>query len=947
MYKFILTDQTKTFVFDFSFGKEDEAILQEGLGSCRYVKYDLYRTNNDREDKIKIWEGFLCVNQEQKFELRYPDHIDIKGSMSLFQDKGKDYIFMDTFYGFELERHFDGNIMEIPANPLVDPIGPIKPLPIIDPSAVEEEFVISDSYNDLFPYLYVKEWPELSEMDVNYFMYYNNNAISPPANFYADLLSFFTKEGSPEANSRANIQALAYDFVNGISPYENEYINGMENLPKPFNSFPRIYDELQKLNNLDAIEIEIYLLEQLNFEREELKLFLDNDFYRQDKDQIWQSVLALSIIGFYNNRGLQELIKTLLVCHILEEIILNPLHDEFHQFKNLLNASLVLPGPVFPLPPYDGLSPITSLTGCVVPYAMGDLQMIQHQLIGYRTGEVAHIENVLPGEIKEVSNSSLEELNENSTEQDQRNHESETQWTGSMEGFNTEIAKTFNKTDNELDDFKELTTSYGPPTTGTYGGSVNFKNTITENEETGNNHFAKQILDQTVERLNRKMIKVFQKNKLNRTEEATTHTLDNRNGLEAIRGIYSWVNKVYSSRVVNYGNRFLLEFLIDKPILKQPEEFLINTGLIPPNDLPQPINSFKDISLENYADLAAEYGINNVNLPPAQQQTTYCLFNDDRVLSAQMIAISENYIPSEVAICYSTNNDLQLIAGEIILSLPSTENNAQQKLTADISAAYEADCMVSSIPILLTSTGIYTSPPDIPGFYVSVSINSVPSKNLMDNWRLSVYDALMQAYQKNKSEALKKAKTSTKLNKQKGKEWVNYELIRTCKALLYQIHLEKSTPAQPSLSPPIEAVDEPIFYEFFNLGLEWNEATYSFSNKNPLPQKENVLKALLQEDYNSTSYNFLESDKIRVMVPVSPSFNYRVLYYLNTGLISEIKDFLTPIFESTEHIALSLKQAEEGRSKAKIESPWEVLIPTNMQWLQNSGELPTFKSLDS
>jgi hypothetical protein len=402
--------------------------------------------------------------------------------------------------------------------------------------------------------------------------------------------------------------------------------------------------------------------------------------------------------------------------------------------------------------------------------------------------------------------------------------------------------------------------------------------------------------------------------------------------------------------VVNYGNRFLLEFLIDKPALNVANELDLAEGLIPLTELSPPIQSFEDITLENYSSLAAQYGVQNVAIPPVQQKTVYTFFNEDKALTAQMLQIPEAYVPITADISYQTQNDLQLIVGDQIILLNPGENSANASslchCTEDLTKMYEPDCEVLSIPVVLSAIVAYTSPPESSDYFISVGLSCAPSLRIMNTWKREVYDALIKAQEKNKEQAIHLLKSPAKINRQIPKEWVNLEVIQSCQNLLYQVHLKKATPAEPILSPPATEVNKPAFYEFFNSSMEWTEATYAFSDKNAPALMERISLSLLGNELGNTAAEYLESDMLRVMVPIQPSFNYRMLYFLQTGLISYISDSITPITENTEIIAASLKKTEKTGAKANTLSreSWEIVVPTNMQWLQDKNTLPTYTS---
>ena len=937
----------KQFIFEFLFKDEELDIFRDGGFENCYVEYRLFRKDKTKENEIFHWKGYLNFNSIEFFQLSFDDKIDIKGGMKLFNNDEQNFIWINVFYCYKLENHFEGNIVLIPGNVYPIPIDPIPIDPtddIPEPNIPDQETILPSNYNDLFPYLYLRKWPNLTKLEEDYFFSYKYTKSSPYIpNLYAELLTNFNSSGVAKPNARENIIAEAFEFVNGSKPYEGQYITDTLLLPEPYNIFPAIYDILQEYNFISDYDLRIIILKELKVDLEFLITTNIHINHKEIMDRLWQNVFALSILNFYNIIGLENEIKILLVCNIIEYIIHHPIeNNQSKELKHFIEASIVLPSPVFPLPSgNDSFQSISQINGTVVPYAIGDLHMIQHKLIGYRPGEIAHIENVLPGEIKERSNASSHEISETSVDTNETTLYKDNHWETRLEGFNAEIGNTLMGNDTNIDDYNNLQTSYGPPTTGTYTGKVTLTKKQDLNEKTNDNHFAKKVLDQTIARMNRNIKQVFTRQQVKKTEEAVVHTLDNRNGECNVRGIYNWVNKVYSTRVINYGNRFLLEFLIDKPFPKIESDIaLIENGLIPPANRLEPILSFKSITRDNYAQLTADYGVMNSPLPPDEYKTSYVLFNDDK-MTAQMLSIEDGYVPYKSEVGYSTSTDMKLLVGGTLIELKTSSNST---LDVKLNTIGVPEYSTVAIPVLLNEVANYSSPPSSTGFYVSVGVQSIPSDRLMNSWKVSVYDAIIKAYKENVKMAIADVNKEKKQNKLRELSWVNQSIINSCKAILYKIYLEKNEVIQSPISSSLENdISEPSYYQFFEQAMEWEECTYEFYQENNFP-KNNKINQQIQNFHQGKSFTqYLEDKHLRVMVPVEPNFNYKMLYYLSNGLIPYTRNIITPVVESTKPIAVAFKKAREIYNEPSIIiKPWEILVPTNMQWLIDDDELPFY-----
>lgn len=110
-YSFILDAcGTKEFIFEFSF--EDSLEQECDLATSRYVAYRLFR--KDLPKNVRTWAGCLS-HVEEHFNLNLPDGINIDGTLRLFKNLERYFVWIDTGYCYELEEHFEGNIIEIPS----------------------------------------------------------------------------------------------------------------------------------------------------------------------------------------------------------------------------------------------------------------------------------------------------------------------------------------------------------------------------------------------------------------------------------------------------------------------------------------------------------------------------------------------------------------------------------------------------------------------------------------------------------------------------------------------------------------------------------------------------------------------------------------------------------------------------------------------------------------
>ena len=87
---------------------------------------------------------------------------------------------------------------------------------------------------------------------------------------------------------------------------------------------------------------------------------------------------------------------------------------------------------------------------------------------------------------------------------------------------------------------------------------------------------------------------------LERYEEKNEHGFDNKLGTGHVIGIYRWVDKYYKARLINYGKRLMLEFIVPEPAafylhlqLKQTLKGVTMKQPVPPTASGQPRSSLR------------------------------------------------------------------------------------------------------------------------------------------------------------------------------------------------------------------------------------------------------------------------------------------------------------------------------------------------------------------
>ncbi|MCP3888838.1 MAG: hypothetical protein GY702_08170 [Desulfobulbaceae bacterium] len=270
---------------------------------------------------------------------------------------------------------------------------------------------------------------------------------------------------------------------------------------------------------------------------------------------------------------------------------------------------------------------------------VGVFRRVEQEVCCYVPGEVSRIENIMAREYKERHTRSLtstEDVEEASSDYEIENQTDTT--TTIRNELQTEVAKVLDKSNT-------IGTGADVGVSGKYPGGLEVSangyldfamaNASSESDleaktyaEEMTNTAVERILQRTSQKRASKIIKEF--------EENNRHGFDNRQGDKHVTGVYRWIDIIYTNRLVNYGNRLMVEFLVPEParlykdsLIPKKEDPLPgeedNSDDSPPTD-PADFGIITATDVEGYNNninqyyevLADEYG---VSLPPPPETT--------------------------------------------------------------------------------------------------------------------------------------------------------------------------------------------------------------------------------------------------------------------------------------------------------------------------------------
>lgn len=617
----------------------------------------------------------------------------------------------------------------------------------------------------------------------------------------------------------------------------------------------------------------------------------------------------------------------------------------------LLKATIVLPGipakgakathpevftmPVFPLPPYTG-SVRVDTKSWLVPYAIGQLKVAKYRLLRYQQGEVAQIQNILKGEQKKIVSRSLTNTREQTTLQDNNSTDSGNESKETTGELCIEAQKTVAALTKTVA-YNNLSTSYGPPTQGILNGS--YTKTITHADPSSSedtNTFTSLVLNKTLNRINEAVLKSRSFSKYSEREETTSSIFNNTTGTENLRCIYRWVNKVYRIGVHNYGYRFLLELQLDSPAsgFIASQQALNNINLAKPlSPADNQINCFDNVSAQNYAKLVNSFHLTKLLPPP------------------EPVVISVTLVPgeSEKSIIIPAG----YAAGTAIITAQSAAGVTSTNATGIISSTAFTITNGSIAPVnpitLNNETGqvqlviIGDNLPDgqtaqTKGIILNVVITCTVADTKMNEWKMTVFNEINQAYEKMMDrydhDITSFASRHQQTNQLQITSIERTSIYKNCLDMMLNIYAQK-VGHDDQLSPPSFSVNRQQYTQFLQKAIEWDEMTYRFDDYPDNPDQ-------MPRCSDSSLRPFLQASSATVFLPVKPECNFHLLYYLSAGAIWGAEYPFVPINDVDLKIAAHLKQIKSWDKTDREEKHLDIIVPTDMQVVQEGNQLPDY-----
>ncbi|HKO95418.1 MAG TPA: hypothetical protein VJU86_00390 [Pyrinomonadaceae bacterium] len=536
------------------------------------------------------------------------------------------------------------------------------------------------------------------------------------------------------------------------------------------------------------------------------------------------------------------------------------------------------------------------------PFKIADLRIVEQELKDYLAGEVAHVENILQGELKERSTRRLKRTEETlftSAEREETN-ERDTQTTNRYQ-LEQEISETV-KQDSEMEVNGKVDTKYYGPVIVEASVSAGYSTSNSTEQSTREAvSYAKDVVERSAQKIIEKVTEERTRKTTEEFEEGNRHILNNVGGQHHVVGVYRWLNKDYKVWLKNYGKRMMFELMIPEPaayhIYAMTQKKDNSTGdLKEPTSPKDPeyakelgvpgfaLSSHKSITEFNYPIWAAAYGADVTPPPPPflTIATVLVKTSDDTVQYAQSAASALTVPPGYIAKTCSVILDYHNgpIGGKGGWGVAMIGLRAFGTNHYGVSMYGET----GTIPITLHG---YNQ-----RLVAHYEVTCEPLPETIEAWKITTYQAIIDAYEAKKAayqnavaEALAGAGVVIRgTNPLFNKTIIQTELKKNAIRLMAHCHplFSSAMTDEPGGFDCCQVMKESPYIKFVEQVFEWRNMVYEFYPYH-WAKKTHWTDLYNLSDTDPLFQNFLKAGYARILVPVTPGYNNAATNFVTLG----------------------------------------------------------------
>lgn len=544
----------------------------------------------------------------------------------------------------------------------------------------------------------------------------------------------------------------------------------------------------------------------------------------------------------------------------------------------------------------DAAPPIVAAVG------WGELIVARETLVGYDAREIAHIENILPGEskLREHQRLSKTEQVEEVEVITERETEKDSQTTERYE-LHAETQETIQR---------DFSVNAGINVSGKYGvtqveASLDTAFAQSQSESRSNTmETAREIVKKSVERTFERVRKLRRLALTEEIRELNRHELANvgSSPLSEISGTYLWVEKIQKIELRHYGTRMMIEFHIPEPAVSLLESAAgaRKRRRLPPFDIGP-----SDVDGTNYLCLAQRYGAADVEPPPPQFAHVgfgwVSTANEESEQWAEdqftdIINVPAGYTPEWARVAWSALRGKQenrefnfTFAVGGISEPPETKEHTRVTWNGVVLQMPVGTTWPQGVPVAGRVHGAWDG-----AMYVQITLACRRTAEGYDKWRIATWASLRAGYealtrrlaQEEQMVAFQEQLLVTAspegpsaINRRIEREELQKWAIKSLRLVPQNFNAIEKVGERHEMSPFHAEAEAPIV-RFYENAFEWDHMNY-FLYPYHWARRATWLMRNAIERVDPRFQAFLQAGAARVIVPVTPGYEDKVMSFLD------------------------------------------------------------------
>ncbi|WP_415829517.1 hypothetical protein, partial [Corallococcus exiguus] len=566
------------------------------------------------------------------------------------------------------------------------------------------------------------------------------------------------------------------------------------------------------------------------------------------------------------------------------------------RFSPELLGRWVLRGGVFLAPSAPTTPELPRSVGMLRRLGVGELLVVRQELRGYVEADLAHIENVMPGEARVREHRRRRTVEEFYSEEKERSEAEEKEF-GATDRFelSSEVAETVREEFSVRGGLR-VKASYGPVVEVEANAEAGYESSSERSRKTAS-QVGREVVQKSVSRLEEKVRTLRSTRTTEEVEERNSHTLTNPEATPR-RGMYQFVTKRYEARTFNYGLREMYEFDVPEPgaylLRALKEDLAAVSGLKEPDVFTLRPDDIADVTYQRHA---ADHGATaDVEPPPPDWVIRTCSFTHEDLneenrpagLAQQAeIQVGEGWeaVACKVVALHHGGQFFCTVGPHIF---DFTESSGVQEclLGTEDGVAYPGALKVGAIGI---------APRNV---LVTVHVFCRPTARAHEAWRLRTYSAIRTAHERQVQAyedalAARSVARGVKLPERGAEEahrLLMDELKKACISIATAQHFDAfgAVETDGAMRPQValaSAAEQGPYVRFFEQAFEWENLQYVaypyfWGRKSTWEER---VRMPLGADPAFTE--FLRAGGARVVVPVREGFAAALEHFKRTGRV--------------------------------------------------------------